>query len=337
MELIGVLALALLFYMSGRLVLQGSMTTGKFLAFVGLIASLYPQLKSAGGVNQSLQNSLTGCERVFKVLDEPVTLVDPIDPVQLPAIQKELRFENVSFHYAPGTPVLKNITLSVPRGMMLAIVGPSGAGKTTLVDMVPRFHDVTEGAVLLDGVDIRRGGLASLRGQIGIVTQETFLFNDTIGVNIAYGKPGTSQSEVEAAARAANAHEFILAQPGGYQTKIGDRGVMLSGGQRQRLAIARAILKNPPILILDEATSALDTQSERQVQEAMDHLMKERTSLVIAHRLSTVQHADLIVVLENGALVEQGRHEELLNKGGLYAKLYKMQFDTSKEGQEIGD
>jgi subfamily B ATP-binding cassette protein MsbA len=326
MESIGGFGLALLFFLAGRLVVAGEMTTGTFVAMVALIASLYPQFKNLNGVNLSIQNALAASDRVFQILDTVPAIADAEGAKTLKPIRRALAFEDVHFQYQTGKPVLKGLTLEVKAGQMVALVGPSGAGKTTLADLVPRFMDPVQGRVAIDGHDIKGIRLHSLRAQVGVVTQETFLFNDTIAANIGFGRPGASQAEIVSAAKAANAHEFIQAQAMGYDTTIGDRGARLSGGQRQRLAIARAILKNPPILILDEATSALDTQSERAVQEALDHLMAKRTTLVIAHRLSTVQHADNIVVMDKGRIAEQGRHEALIKKKGLYAKLHKMQF-----------
>jgi subfamily B ATP-binding cassette protein MsbA len=326
MELIAMFGLAVLFGLAGTQVLHHGMTVGDFTTFMGAIAALYPQFKNINGVNNNIQNSVAASQRIFALLDTPLGIEEKPDAVHLQPLKRALVFEKVGFHYVPSKPVLKNLDLTVRSGQMVALVGPSGAGKTTLADLVPRFHDPGAGRILLDGRDIRDASLASLRDQIATVSQETFLFNDTIGANIAAGRPGAIQAEVERAAKAAHAHEFILAQPQGYQTLIGDRGVRLSGGQRQRLAIARAILKDPPLLILDEATSALDAESERLVQDAMDRLMKRRTTLVIAHRFSTVRHADRIAVLDKGQVVESGRHAELIKKKGLYSRLYRLQF-----------
>jgi ABC-type multidrug transport system fused ATPase/permease subunit len=259
------------------------------------------------------------------------------DARPLPALRERVEFRNVAFTYEGAQPsfVLRDVTFSVAAGQMVAIVGLSGAGKTTLVNLIPRFYDVTSGAVLIDGADVREVTLRSLRQQVGIVTQETVLFDDTIAVNIAYASPGSTAAEIESAARSAHAHEFILAQPHGYETRIGERGQKLSGGQRQRIAIARALLKDSPILILDEATSALDAESEQLVQEALATLMRNRTAFVIAHRLSTVRRADKIVVLERGGIVEIGTHDQLLGRAdSVYAKLYARQaFGSSEDGR----
>jgi subfamily B ATP-binding cassette protein MsbA len=325
METIGGVGVALMIFLAGNLVVDGKMTVGEFLALIGTVAAIYPHVKSLNGVNVSINNAIAAGERVFQVLDTPVAIHDAPQAKEIQAPRRKLSFEKVSFSYGTHA-VLKDINFEVKAGKRVALVGPSGAGKTTLVDLVPRFHDVTGGAVLWDDLDLREVKLASLRSHIGVVTQDTFLFNDSIAGNIAYGRPGATREQVEAAARAANAHEFILKQPQGYDTLIGERGVRLSGGQRQRLSIARAIIKNPPVLILDEATASLDTESERAVQDALDRLMRHRTTIVIAHRLSTVRHADEILVLDKGKIVERGRHTALLKKGGLYARLYKMQF-----------
>ncbi len=311
------------------------LTVGQFGAFFGATASLYPQLKNFNGLWSGLQNAVASAERCFEILDTPDPMRDEKDAVEVVALRKSLEFKNVNFEYVPGHPVLKNISFSVERGEVVALVGPSGGGKTTLVDLIPRFYHPTSGEILWDGQNIAKIKVDSLRSHIGIVTQETILFHDSITRNIAYGRPTADFWDVQKAAQAAYANDFIVNSPQGYNTVIGERGVKLSGGQRQRLAIARAILKNPPFLILDEATSALDTESEQLVQKALDELMGHRTTLVIAHRLSTVRKADRIMVIDKGRIVEEGKHTTLLNKNGLYAKLYRMQFrDMAHEDNE---
>ncbi len=326
MEFIFAIAGAALVVVAGRMINAHTLTTGQLIVVVGLLGSIYPQLKSINSVNVGVQGALAGSARVFKVLDEPLRLVEKADAVEPRGFEDSVRFEGVSFAYREGHPVLEGISLEIAKGSTVALVGPSGGGKTTLADLVPRFHDPVSGRVTLDGRDLRDLKLKSLRALVGVVTQETFLFNDTIANNIRYGRASATDEEVREAARVANAHGFIEEQPEGYATRIGDRGVRLSGGQRQRLSIARAVLRNPPLLILDEATSALDTESERLVQQALERLMRNRTSLVIAHRLSTVRHADLIVVLDRGRIVDRGCHDELVAKDGLYARLCRMQF-----------
>jgi subfamily B ATP-binding cassette protein MsbA len=278
---------------------------------------------------------MAAAERCFEVLDTKDPMVDARDAVAAAPLRRAIEFEKVSFEYVPGHPVLREVSFALKKGEVVALVGPSGGGKTTLAELIPRFYQPTSGRVLWDGKDLSRLRLATLRAQVGLVTQETVLFHDSILRNIAYGRPGASFWDVQKAAEAAYAKEFIENTPQGFNTPIGERGVKLSGGQRQRLAIARALLKNPPVLILDEATSALDTESERLVQKALDSLMGHRTTLVIAHRLSTVQKADRILVLDRGRIVEQGKHGALLGKRGLYARLYKMQFRDNRRGAEI--
>ncbi|RKY33099.1 MAG: hypothetical protein DRP74_00915 [Candidatus Omnitrophota bacterium] len=323
-ELIGVaVALFIIFY-GGRQVISGLFSFGTFALFMAALLSLIKPFKKLSQVNAIVQQAVAASNRVYEILGAPISVREKEQAQELPAFKNNICFENVSFKYEDED-VLKDINLEVGRGQMLAIVGPSGVGKSTLLDLIPRFYDPRKGRVLIDGLDIREVSLKSLRKQIGIVTQETILFNDTIKANITYGNPDSPMPRVSEAAKQAYAHEFIARLPLGYDTVIGDRGIKLSGGERQRLAIARALLKNAPILILDEATSQLDSESERIVQEALNRLIKGRTVFVIAHRLSTVQNADQIVVLDKGRIVEKGAHRDLIKKGGFYKRLYEMQ------------
>ncbi len=314
-------------YYGGRLVLDptSGMTTGRFFVFFFALVSMLHPLKELANVIARFQLGAAAADRVFEILDLPAE-EDDADAKPATGITRDIVFENVAFEYEPGRPVLRDVSFRAPVGSTTALVGPSGGGKSTLVDLIPRFHDPQSGRVLLDGTDIRHLRRKSLRGLIGIVTQETLLFNDTVFNNIAYGLEGVTREQVVEAARAANAHEFIEQLDEGYDAMIGERGVLLSGGQRQRLAIARAVLRNPSILILDEATSSLDTESENLVQEALERLLADRTTFVIAHRLSTIMRADRILVLDGGRIVEAGSHAELLTRSGLYHRLYTLQF-----------
>jgi ATP-binding cassette, subfamily B, bacterial MsbA len=314
-------------WFGGRQVLMGEMLSpSEFIGFLLIIFSIMQPVKELASVNNRLQEAVAAGERIFQILDLEPSVKNIPEPQRIGHFQSKLEFRQVKFSYNLKDIVLSDISVQVRKGKILAIVGPSGAGKSTLVDLIPRFYDPTEGQIFIDGIDIRTLDLTDLRQLMGIVTQETILFNDSVRNNIAYGLADKSLDEVMEAARIANAHDFIVLLPQGYDTNIGERGVTLSGGQRQRLAIARAILKNPPILILDEATSSLDTESELLVQQAIERLMKNRTSFVIAHRLSTILNADHIIVLEKGRIVQKGTHQELLKQKGLYQKLYNMQF-----------
>ena len=327
MEVLGGVAMAGALWYGSREIATGQLSLGEFTSFIAALFLMYGPAKKLSRVNASLQQAIAASERIFEMLDTHTEVKEKPGAPALAPFRRAIEFRDVSFGYEElNTRTLRGVSFTVPAGQMVAIVGRSGAGKTTLVNLLPRFYDVSAGSILIDGVDIRDVTLASLRSQIGIVTQETVLFDDTVASNIAYGAPGASLAEIESAARVAHAHEFISALPRLYETLIGERGQRLSGGQRQRVAIARALLKNPPILILDEATSALDTEAERLVQDALANLMMNRTSFVIAHRLSTIRRADAIVVIERGRIVEVGRHDELLARpSGAYALLYQMQ------------
>jgi subfamily B ATP-binding cassette protein MsbA len=325
MELLAGVCMVMLFAYAQSRIAAGTLTGGEFASFLTALALMYAPIKKLNKVNLSLNTALSAAERVFRMLDIPNEVTEKPDALQLRGVGSGIRYENVTFTYG-NDPVLRGITLDVAPGEIVALVGGSGAGKSTLVNLLPRFYDVTAGRITVDNVDVRDTTLTSLRGLMGFVTQEVILFNDTVRNNIAYGRSDVDEALVIEAAKAANAHEFISNLPHGYDTSIGESGVLLSGGQRQRLAIARALFKDPPILVLDEATSALDTESERLVQQALNNLMRGRTTLVIAHRLSTIRSAHKIVVLDKGAIVEVGTHEELLARRGVYRKLYDLQF-----------
>jgi subfamily B ATP-binding cassette protein MsbA len=325
MEVITTFGISTVILIGGYWIIKGNMTVGEFFSFMAALYFLYRPIKELNGVNSIVQDGVAAAKRIFEVLDTQAEIKDRPGAVDLSREFKKVEFRGLSFRYEDA-PVLQDINLTVRAGEAIAIVGQSGGGKTTLVNLIPRFYDVTGGSILIDGRDIRDVSIESLRSLTAIVTQQTFLFNDSVQGNIAYGDTGKQFDDIVRAARSAYADDFIRALPRGYDTVIGESGIKLSGGQRQRIAIARALLKDAPILILDEATSSLDTQSEREVQKALDRLMAGRTSFVIAHRLSTVLNADRIIVLKDGRIAEQGRHEELLSLGGEYKRLYEQQF-----------
>lgn len=325
MELIGGLGIATMIGFVGWLVSKNTLEAADLLVFITGVAILYPEIKHFNGLAQGYQEGMAAAGRIFEIMDVPKNQIEVSGLKELKSFSEGLDFSNIHFAYETGPEVLKGMNLTIKRGEIVALVGPSGGGKTTFADHIPRFHDPLSGRILLDGVDLRDFTLPSLRSRMAIVTQEVLLFHDSIAVNIAYGRPEASQEEIEAAARAAQAHEFICAQPEGYDTVVGDRGLRLSGGQRQRLALARAILSDPDILILDEATSSLDAESEEKVQMALKNLLENRTAIIIAHRLSTVQHASRIVVIKDGRIEAQGNHETLMAEGGTYKNLVEKQ------------
>ena len=331
-EFVAAVGVSIILWYGGNSVINGSITAGSLVAFLTYAVNISNPIKRLSRVIGNIQKALAAAQRVFDVLDLPEDINNAPDAKLLPKVKGDVRFNDVSFAYNENEEVLSHVSFEVKPGEMIAFVGPSGAGKSTVASLLPRFYDATNGSITIDGEDIRKVTLNSLREQVGIVPQETVLFNGSVYDNILYGRLDATREEVEAAAKAANAHDFIMQLPNGYETMLGDRGMNISGGQRQRISIARAILKNPQILILDEATSALDTESERIVQEALDRLMVGRTSFVIAHRLSTIKNADKIMVLEKGQLIEQGTHDELMAMDGLYAHLYKIQY-RSKEAK----
>ena len=333
MDFLGGLGIAAVIFYGGYNVVQGHSTPGTFFSFIAALLMLYEPIKRLTNVNNTINQGIAGADRIFSIIDRVPDIEDKSDAIALPSVSKGIEIENVTFCYET-MPVLKNINLSIKVGEVVAFVGMSGGGKTSLVNLIPRFYDVSEGCVLIDGHDVRDVTLQSLRGQIAIVTQQTILFNDTVKNNIAYGDIRRTEEDIFNAAKAANAHDFISRLPKGYDSNIGELGTKLSGGEKQRISIARALLKNAPILILDEATSSLDTEAEIEVQDALDNLMKGRTTLVIAHRLSTIRNADRIIALVNGKIVEEGNHEALMTQRGEYYRLYNLQFKDEGNGND---
>ena len=336
METLGGVAVALVIFYGGFRVIEESMNPGAFFSFITALLLAYEPMKRLANLNASLQEGLASAQRLFGLLDTKPNIIDKPDAATLKIKGGNIVLNQVNFSYIPKNPVINGVSLSVPAGKLVALVGPSGAGKSTILNLIPRFYEVDSGVIKIDGIDVQDATLESLRRNIALVSQEIILFDDTVRANIAYGRPDASEKEITQAAKNAAAHDFIEAMSNGYDTYVGERGTKVSGGQRQRLAIARAMLKNAPILLLDEATSSLDAESEREVQAALMKLMKGRTTLVIAHRLSTVIEADLIHVIDNGKLVESGNHPELLSKNGTYARLYALQFKEQQLEVEVG-
>jgi len=331
MEFMGGVLGAFILVVGTKRIAQGHISAGDFGSFLMAIFLMYNPIKRLSRANNRIQQGVACYERIQELMENEPQIKDHLESYPLPAIKGQVRFENVYFSYNESRPVLYDVNFEVKPGENVALVGLSGAGKTTIINLLSRFYDLTSGRILIDGIDIREVTLASLRSRIGLVTQDLILFNDSVRNNISYGHEDISLDEVIEAAKAAKAHDFITEFPQGYDTQIGERGKLLSGGQRQRLAIARAVLKDPPILILDEATSALDSESERLIQLALNHLMKDRTTFVIAHRLSTIMKADRILVIDKGRIVESGTHKELCRKDGIYKKLHELQFPEEKE------
>jgi subfamily B ATP-binding cassette protein MsbA len=336
METLGGIFIAIIILYGGWQVIDNMLTPGEFFAFITAMLLAYQPLKALANLNTNLQEGLAATQRVFNILDTEPSIVDSPNASRLKVLNGKVNFSNISFSYSNKKIALSNISLDIPAGKTVALVGPSGGGKSTLLNMIPRFYDSDNGTITIDNTNIKDVTVASLRESIGLVSQETILFDDTILANIAYGQLGADNKDIINAAKAAGAHDFIMSMPNTYDTVIGEQGTKLSGGQRQRICIARAMLKDAPILLLDEATSALDSESERQVQNALAKLMKGRTTLIIAHRLSTIQDADKIYVIENGKVSEHGTHEYLLNNNGPYAKLHRLQQGITKSYTNSG-
>ena len=324
-EFVSGIGTVIIIFFGGRLALANDLALEDLVAFLLYLGTFYQPITSFGMLNEGIQHALASAERVLEILNEEPEIKDESDAIEIGRADGKLEFRDVSFRYVDNVPVLKNVSFRIQPGQMLALVGPTGVGKTTIANLIPRFYEPDLGQILVDDIDIRKIKLHSLRKQISLVSQDVFLFNGTVKENILYGRPDATDEEIIAAAKAANAHDFILELPEGYDTRVGERGVKLSGGQKQRISIARAVLKDAPILILDEATSSVDTQTEKLIQEALDKLTVNRTTIVIAHRLSTIQQADQIVVLKEGEIIEMGRHADLLEAGGLYSELCKAQ------------
>jgi len=324
MEVLSMTGVAIVLWFGGKDVINGAWTLGDFTAFILAVQQMYQPIKNFAQLNSTIQQAVSASERVFEILDEKSKIFNLPDAKNLDVFSKNIVYKNVSFEYEKDKSILKNINIDIKKGQTVAFVGSSGSGKSTIANLLLRFYDVNSGEILIDGINIKNLTLESLRDKIGVVSQDVFLFNDSVRYNIAYGKLDATDEEIELAAKSANAHNFISKMPDGYNTLIGERGMKLSGGEKQRIAIARAMLKNPPILVLDEATSALDSESEKLVQEAIETLMKNRTVILIAHRLSTVINADQIVVIDKGTIAEVGKHRELLDKNGIYTKLYNL-------------